>query len=155
MSIASKEAVTELQNKFLIEPALNLGCHHNALIGALKIFLFEDRFPQIWQVKRPETNESHAYLVYNQEVYNNGVTWPDTTYPDVDLETLQEQGSNITSRLIIGALKPLLGKEDDLKLLPILELITEGDSKSLQPLLIDAWCQVNNTNREEVLNGSF
>jgi len=155
MSIASKEAVSSLQSEFNIKPNDQISCYANAFVAALKIFVLENIVPQVFHVEVPNLDDEHSYLVYRDQVYNTGITWPDATYPNIDLLTLQSQGKDVTSYLFCKALEASRGKEDDLNLLPILDGISEGNLQSLKPILVNAWLQVNNTTKEEVLNGSF
>lgn len=91
-----------------LRPDRDSFCFQNAIKVMLVLALKDPSLPaRIYEVNTPKG--IHAYLVYRNEVYNKGITWPNNFYPDYSLEEIQKVGIDRTHTL----LRQITGKEDD------------------------------------------
>lgn len=105
MTSANKEQVGRLYKHYDIKPETkpSYSCFDYALAATMEIYIstFGESLPSIWSVNTEEN--SHAYLELDGVVYNEGVTWPDSTYPNYDFPTLQLVGNDVTLQLLVRA----------------------------------------------------
>lgn len=102
--IASPEMTDDLIKEYgaRVVAVKGFACQHNAIKAALAIYSDprETVFPRIWEASLPD-GDKHTYLVKGNTVYNQKITWPDGTYPDLDLEQLAVKGKDVTL-LVLG-----------------------------------------------------
>ena len=101
----SAEEFLPLVNFELIRGAY---CFQHAL-NALVLVAKSDceNLPRIFSVDTPKGR--HAYFVYGNRVFNQGVTWINNFYPDYSFEKVVEKGTDETRNLI----EQVLGIQED------------------------------------------
>jgi hypothetical protein len=122
MSIATETDVQKLIEKYgpHVQAQPGLACYQNAIQAALEIVIQSRAryIPQIFSVNFP--SDHHVYLVHRKKVYNSGVTWPDSKYPDYTFDSLQRHGQD-ESEMVYGS---ALSELEDPRAPKILDLIT-------------------------------
>ncbi len=90
-----------------ISPVKNAVCFENGL-NALVLLAQKGQYSvQIYEMDTPKGK--HAYLIYKNQVFNSGITWPNDFYPDYTLDELQRNGIDVTQKLI----EEVLGYRED------------------------------------------
>jgi len=87
MTAATEREVRALAKEFRLSIDSYMSCYFNALRWTMHIFDATNELPRTYGVQFE--HDHHAYLVYRDVVYNQGVTWPDAKYPDYSLRQLQ------------------------------------------------------------------
>lgn len=98
MSEPKYDFATEFGREIL--PDWDAFCFQNALKAFL---LVKEKYPQselsIYSVDTPKG--THAYLLLNGRVYNQGVTWITDYYPNFSEEQLKQIGKDVTTELLL------------------------------------------------------
>lgn len=115
-TIASAEQIALFQETFSVAAEAGLSCQANGLIALLKVVTRtggdgSGNIPTLWEVGLEEEN-AHVYLEYDGLVYNSGVTWPDGSYPDYELDELRTHGRDVTASIAVDALIGWLSDEE-------------------------------------------
>ncbi|OGM13351.1 hypothetical protein A3D84_01410 [Candidatus Woesebacteria bacterium RIFCSPHIGHO2_02_FULL_42_20] len=117
MALAELKEVASLVGKYgeLVLAKEGLACFQNALTASFVIFINSrtEVMPRIWDVCIGD--DRHAYLEVNRVVYNQGITWCGSDYPNLDLDELHKLGDqgrakDVTATVYSQAIRELTGE---------------------------------------------
>lgn len=77
------------------------------------VFDITNHVPRIYGVDFTDLNH-HAYLVHNEIVYNEGVTWPTPKYPNFSFNELKISGHDFTLNVLNEAIEAYKGDHETL-----------------------------------------
>ncbi len=101
MSQSPEKTVFGLEKQYghEINALPELKCFPNAVRASFHIYNITNGeiLPRVWRVVIPEIKDSHAYLQIGNEIYNQGVTWPDDKYPNFNLSEIKKHGLDVTT----------------------------------------------------------